>query len=326
VIEPLKPEHSLDAVRAFLSAHLGGTVSHLSPLGGGEWSQTFAYRYAGAEYVIRFSRLEEDFAKDRIAAGFAAPDLPVPRVCEIGETLGGYYAISERAFGEPLDELSGEQMRAMLPSLFATLDAIRRADISDSAGFGPWRADGSTACVSWRDWLLRAGDDPAQDSDGGWQSRLSGWRAKLDASPYAAAFEEALARLRLAVDACPIERHLVHADLLNNNVLVSGGRVAAVLDWGCALYGDFLYDLAWLVFWQPWFPEWKAIDFTGEARRHYDGIGLDVPHFEERLRCYGLHIGVQSQVYNAFRERWGFVAEVSEQTLALARGAWQMSN
>ena len=49
------------------------------------------------------------------------------------------------------------------------------------------------------------------------------------------------------------ERHLIHSDLLNYNVLVADGRISAVIDWGCAMYGDFLYDLAWFEFWAPWY-------------------------------------------------------------------------
>jgi thiamine kinase-like enzyme len=43
-----------------------------------------------------------------------------------------------------------------------------------------------------------------------------------------------------------IQGHLVHSDLLHYNVLVAADRVTAVLDWGSSLYGDFLFDLAWL--------------------------------------------------------------------------------
>ena len=90
---------------------------------------------------------------------------------------------------------------------------------------------------------------------------------------------------------CPEARYLVHSDLLNNNVLAAGDRVAAVLDWGCAVYGDFVYDLAW--FWQSWYPAWHAIDFEREAAHHYEAIGLDVPNLKERLHCYEVHIGCQ---------------------------------
>ena len=47
--------------------------------------------------------------------------------------------------------------------------------------------------------------------------------------------------------ACRTTRHVIHGDLLNRNILVDGERINAVLDWGNALYGDHLYDAAWLL-------------------------------------------------------------------------------
>jgi aminoglycoside phosphotransferase (APT) family kinase protein len=47
---------------------------------------------------------------------------------------------------------------------------------------------------------------------------------------------------------------VLHADLLNRDVLVAGdgSRLVAVFDWGCSAYDDFLYELAWFTFWVPW--------------------------------------------------------------------------
>ena len=75
--------------------------------------------------------------------------------------------------------------------------------------------------------------------------------------------------------------------LLNRNVLVAGdgSRLVAVFDWGCSAYGDFLYEVAWFTFWAPWHAGLAAIDFRSVMRGHYDATGLDVPFFDERLRC-----------------------------------------
>ncbi|HEV2067289.1 MAG TPA: aminoglycoside phosphotransferase family protein, partial [Thermomicrobiales bacterium] len=133
-------------------------------------------------------------------------------------------------------------------------------------------------------------------------------------------FEEAFSCLHALVDHCPEERHLIHGDLLNRNVLVRDGRIFAVLDWGCSKYGDFLYDLAWFAFWQPWYPAWASIDFRDEALRHFAAIGLDVPSFDERLRCCQIHIGLDGQAYNAFKGRWHNVEQIAKRTLAVAAG------
>jgi hypothetical protein len=87
-------------VEAFLVTRFGGDVSDVVPLGTGIWSQAFAFRRAGRDYVIRFGMHQEDFAKDCLAARYACPVLPIPRVVALGETFGGYYAIAERVFGE----------------------------------------------------------------------------------------------------------------------------------------------------------------------------------------------------------------------------------
>src|SRR5207247_10529533 len=108
-------------------------------------------------------------------------------------------------------------------------------------------------------------------------------------------------------------------DLINRNVLVEGNRVSAVLDWGSSTYGDFLFEVANLVFYQPWFPAWRDIDFAAEARAHYKAIGLDVPHFDARRWGYPLRIGLDDMAYSAFRKRWGKLAETTRRTLEIAR-------
>jgi hygromycin-B 4-O-kinase len=299
-------------VAAFLSDRFGPAVSHVARVGRlGEWSRAFSFRWTGGDAIIRFSAYDEDFCKDQRAAGYASPDLPIPPVLEIGTAFGGFYAISERAFGGFLDSLSEPELRRMLPSLFAALDAARGTDLSATTGYGLWGSDGNAPHQSWRAVLLDAADDRSA-------VRTHGWRERLTASPTGIGpFAEAFRRLESLVQFCPEERRLAHSDLLNFNVLVSGDRIRAVIDWGSSIYGDFLYDIAWFAFWSPWYPAWRGIDFAAEAARHYARIGLDVPHFAERLRCCQIHIGLGGQAYNAFRGRWPELDAVARRTLLI---------
>lgn len=102
--------------------------------------------------------------------------------------------------------------------------------------------------------------------------------------------------------------------------MVADGCITAVLDWGCAMYGDFLYGLAWFAFWVPWYPAWRGIDFRGEAERHFAAIGLDVPSFDERFRCCQIHIGLESQVHNAFMGPRGRLEASERRILPVAEG------
>lgn len=299
---------------AFLHERYGRDVTLTSALRQGAWSNAYAFRQDRSDLVIRFSRYADDFARDRLAASYATTALPIPAVVELGEAFGGFYAVSERAFGQYIDDLDGEQMHALLPALFAALDAMRAVDLSGTTGYGNWDAQGHAPFATWRETLLHvAVDDPAD--------RGHGWREQLESSPVGASmFDEALAQFVRLVDVAPDERHLIHSDLLNFNMLVAGDRITAVIDWGCALYGDFLYDLAWFAMWAPWYPAWRDIDFAREGAEHFARIGLDVPHLDERLRCCMVHIGLGNQAYCASIGRWDQLEAIAKRTLAIARG------
>jgi hygromycin-B 4-O-kinase len=233
--------------------------------------------------------------------------LPIPRVLEVGAAFAGYYAIAERARGEYLDVLDAERMPRVLASLWEASAAMRDADLTGTRGFGVWDATGMARHATWRDALLAM----ATDVPG---SRISGWRRRLEQSPTGAEpFDTAYDALRELSRGLPNPRHLVHADLLNYNVLVQDERVAAVLDWGNAMFGDWVFDVAWFVFWQPWYPAWAGIDFTR-------GFSHE-PDFAVRLRCCMLAIGLDNQAYCAFKgeERWPQLADVARRTLEMAK-------
>jgi hygromycin-B 4-O-kinase len=300
------------AHRAFLRERFGSTAQ-IATMRPGEWSVVYSVKTGDADLVARFGTYDEDFEKDAYVARHSSAMLPIPPIIEWGPALEGFYAVAPRMSGEHIDGLDEMRMRRVLPSLFAAIDAMRAVDLSAASGFGGWRADGSTSQPSWRAWLPGFIDQPATRG-------APGVREVLEASPTGIApFEEGYARLSELARWCPEDRHLIHDDLINRNVLVEGDRVSAVLDWGSSKYGDFLYDIAKLVFYRPWCPAWRNIDFAAEASAHYGAIGLDVPHFTERIACYALRIGLDDMGYSAFRKRWDQVAWKAQRVLEIAR-------
>jgi aminoglycoside phosphotransferase (APT) family kinase protein len=286
------------AAASFLAGRYGAGATAIEELGGGDWSRAFAFRLHDQDLVIRFGQHREDYEMDREAGAFAGPDLPVPRVLEIGEALGGVYAISERRFGIFLEALEQPGWQRVLPALLRCLDALREIPLPAGTGVDRSAAPGSPA-RSWREWLL----DSLEDRPGG---RVSGWRAKLsDAPEDEAVFVYGLEVLGSLRSACPELRHLIHGDLLNRNVLVSpdGTRIEAVFDWGCSMAGDFVYEVAWFTFWSPWYPALEALDFRTAIDEHYRRTGLHVHDFHRRLACYELHIGLAHIAYATFTGR-----------------------
>jgi aminoglycoside phosphotransferase (APT) family kinase protein len=314
-VEPVGPE----AARAFLDERFAPiAVSAVEPLGGGAWSRAYGFALAtGEELVARFGEWREDFEADLRAMALAGPDLPVPRVLEVGDapTLGASFALSERHRGTFLEQLDRAGWARVLPAVLRLLDALRRIprDVAEAA-VGPRTSP-------WDKWLRAA----LVDEPGG---RVSGWRARLAADPhFDALFREGEAELDRLGPACPDLHHVLHLDLLHGNVLVAGdaSRIEAVFDWGCHALGDPLYELAWFSFWAPFHPAGLAhADVVGVARAHLagqDDPDLDLSGFDERLRTYEIHIGLTHLAYHAFTGEADDLAAVARRLRAVLDGA-----
>jgi hypothetical protein len=65
-------------------------------------------------------------------APYSCEALPIPPILDLGEAPSGFFAISERAHGDFLDELDEAGMRAILPGLLTALLTVRRIDLSSS--------------------------------------------------------------------------------------------------------------------------------------------------------------------------------------------------
>ncbi len=297
---------TVDAAATFLRDHFDGHVDGVEPVGEGAWSRAFGFRQRGREYVIRFGGYPEDFAKDRRATRFASKRLPVPEIVEIGEALGQHYAISTMARGEYLEELDAAAWQTVLPAVVAALDALRDADVADTQGYGGWDgSDGNATRESWPEFLLAVAEDPVGRRGEGWPDRLSTMSPAADRL-----FTRGLAELAATV--ADVDRHLVHGDLINRNVLVAGDRITAVLDWGCGLYGDHLYDGAWLDFWAPWHPGLGSVGIADRMAEHHAAIALDVPGREDRWRACLIHVGLAHLAYNAATGNRTALAETAD--------------
>jgi hygromycin-B 4-O-kinase len=278
---------SVKRTREFLLRQFGDVIDRVEPLRGGHWSEAYAFEADYEPRVIRFGKHVEDFLKDRAASQFSSADLPIPQVLEIGYAGEDHYCISERAFGGMLDELDGADMQRIVPALLRALDALRSVNANLLLG---------KQTMTWADQLLLV--DEETDRVNGWHDRMAD--SPTGSSPY----EKGLAYLQERASSLPNADHIVHNDLLHFNVLVANDSSTGVIDWGNAMRGDFLYDLAMFTFYSPWYPAMAGIDWLESAKQHYSTIGLTVPDLEERMQCYEVHLGIAGMAYASFRSNW----------------------
>lgn len=276
----------------------------------GAWSAAIGVTTDKGKFVLRFSRTPDDFRCDQYASSFAGPDLPVPRVFGLGRLDERWWCLSERMPGEHLDDLSPSDLEATLPSLARMLIAIRAANSSGTHGYGGWDAHGNGYFASFAEQLLDVGIDRPSERGGGWQEFLSH-------HPYEhRVFQNGFAEMERLSTFLPATRQLIHQDTINFNVTVQDNCISGVFDWGCAMWGDAIYDLAWFQFWQSWYPHWPE----GFVSRLIDAVGIEGDHIAERMRCCMLHIGIGHIRYNAFLGDAKGMNDVAIATERLLRG------
>ncbi|MEM7534930.1 MAG: phosphotransferase [Chloroflexota bacterium] len=302
---------TLEQAQTFLDEKFAVNADDVTLVGEGAWSRCFGFRKTGNDIdddlVIRFGKYVDDFENDKRAYQYATPTLPIPKVLEIGAAFDGYYAISTRVYGEPLESVHTEQWRTIVPSLVAAMETMRTVDLSHSKGIGGWGRDGNAPCATWSEHVLGVDNDTPSH-------RTYGWRNKM--RMYSPAGEEAFIwgyrRLEEFVRD-DIPRSLLHNDLINRNALVEGDKLSGIFDWGCSIYGDHLYELAWFEFWEPWMTNLDVPYLRAELEQQWQSVGYRPENQEQRLKVCYLHIGLDHLAYNSYIDDWETLLMTAEQ-------------
>lgn len=237
--------------------------AHLTPRAVASTGTVNAIFRLGDDLVARLPRLPswaEALEREATWLPRLAPrvSLRVPELVAVGRPTTGYpstWAIHRWLHGAPYDGLVADE-RAAAEALGRFVRELRALD---PAG-GP-----------------STGRAPLHDLEAETRAAIEDARGFLDADAAQAAFTRALAAP--VWDGVPA---WVHGDLMRPNLLVAGGRLDAVIDFGGVGVGDPAMDLvaAWSVFGPPG----RAV-FRASLR--------SVPGFDagtwERARGYALH-------------------------------------
>jgi hygromycin-B 4-O-kinase len=310
-----KPDISAQDTLQFLHDKLNDDIAHLTLLSGGEWSQAYSFVHQHQKYVLRWCHSSETFEKDAAASRFSSAAMPVPSIIDAGAQFDTYFAITEFAQGKFIEALTSSELDNTLPALFSLFDALRNTDLANTTGYGGWDKDGIGDHKSWKEFLLAVKGDRDENSTEGWYADLA------NSSVGTQVFNQVYAQLEALVEKCPEERALIHSDLLHSNLLVSDARMSAVIDWQCSLYGDSFYDVAWFIYYAPWFPQFEAVQLRQKLLAHFEASKANHANLDARLRCYQLHIGLGSIAYNSFKKDWKTVQEDVEYVLRISRQA-----
>src|SRR3989338_3316461 len=310
-----KTNISIQDTTQFLQDTFASEITELTLLSGGEWSQAYSFVHENKKYVLRWCNASQTFERDAVASSFSCKAMPVPKITDTGTKFDKFFAISEFAQGDFIETLNSTALENTLHALFDLLDAVRNVDLSKTSGCGGWDKNGNGNHKSWKEFLLDVKSNLGGNLPGGWYTNLA------NSTVGTKIFDELYTQLESQVNICHEVRELIHSDLLHCNVLVSDAKISAVIDWQCSLYGDSLYDIAWFVFYAPWYPQFTAVKLCPKLLGHFESVAAHTANVKARLLCYQLHIGLGSMAYNSFKKDWKAAEKIGEYTLTLFTAA-----
>lgn len=100
---------------------------------------------------------------------------------------------------------------------------------------------------------------------------------------------------------------------------VDGHQITGIFDWGCAIFGDHLYDLAWFDFWSPWYPDLDINILHQGLEERWQQADMIIENKSARLKACTLYIGLDHLAYNAFQEDVVNLAATAERMKTLIK-------
>lgn len=282
----MKTTYSRQDIQNFLCKKYHEKINIL-PLKEGQESQTYWYLYGQQAFVLRINSCLDGFQKDLYAfSHFHSSQIPIPPIVQLGKYDDkNFYCISKKVDGKTYEDSSREVIENLLPQITDLLLAISDTDISHTEGYGTF--DSSTGNAPFSSWKQYLSYFPNSKN---WET-IKG-KEFVDAD----LIDAVKKNFFNLIPFCPENRQLIHGDFGSNNLLTADGRTfSAVIDWDCAAYGDFLYDVATSFFWSPWL---LCMERTSA---YWEKTFQHLPEFYQRIQCYQLHIGL--------RELWENIEE-----------------
>ncbi|HYH10759.1 MAG TPA: aminoglycoside phosphotransferase family protein [Thermomicrobiales bacterium] len=280
-----RPVVARDDVIQLLEGLFGEPIHHLEPVEGGQVARTFSFTAGSEQYFLGINRrlganVEKHVFVERLVRSSGIPIPPIVHRGRLGEL---YYAVTRRMPGTPLSDLDRSELDALVPSVIETLDTIHSVDVSQTEGYATAGDDGNGMFPSWRRYLEHVAEEEAEwDFFGRWHDLFETTFLERDL------FDRASQRMTTLLPDCPEERSLIHGNVGYNNLLAQDGTVTAVLDWQDAGYGDSLYDVAQLDFWDP------EGGWIGRFCDHFHAQGRAMDSYDERILCYQLRTALDA--------------------------------
>jgi hygromycin-B 4-O-kinase len=213
-------------------------------------SQTYCFDCEHKKLVIQISKELNGYKKERYIYMNFHKDIHVRNVLKIGKLEKDvYFCITEFINAKKLQDLSHNELILYLNQVMEIFEVLANIDIAKSMGFGHFNFRGIGICGSWPEYIN------AVYSHYQWKS------IDNDTKELISKCIKEIIKYNYILDN---KRSLIHGDFGSSNVLIDKGKIY-LIDWDLSLYGDSLYEVANILFWD----EKCLAPLTEEIKRQY---------------------------------------------------------
>ena len=315
----LKTRVSISEVEEFLKKNFSTNIKNIEILKGGEISQAFSFEDNSESFVIKVRRLRRrfrkfnPFAKEAEIAEILSkrnPQIPIPENLEYGTFKENrrerfIYSIVKKIDGSFVHLFPKESSEIVDRNLIDLMYLIHTIDISDTKGYGNWIRWKEAKQKSMQEYILEGLEREKIYTN----ERFSSGIFEIEL------YNSGAEKIRELIGFCSPNRYLVHADYGFDNVLADkDGNITAVFDWEHSIFGDFVYDIAWLDFWG-----FREDDRYSNlyCEKYKNSEFLDFKNYDERLLCYKIYIGMSAAGFFSESNQEDKYLEAKQRVLSL---------
>jgi hygromycin-B 4-O-kinase len=199
----------------------------------GDTSQTYCFNNDGQKLVFQTSTDLQGYKKEEyIYKNFTS--LNVRKVVKIDRiTQNIYYCITEYIHAKRLQDLNKNDMTEKVSSIMEAFKILESVEIPANSGFGCFNYMGIAFYKSWKEYINAVYTQ--------YQWKIINIKTKILVC-------HLIDEIKKYNHIPGNKRSLIHGDFGSSNVL-SGGNKIYLIDWSLSLYGDPLYEIANVLFW-----------------------------------------------------------------------------
>ena len=199
-------------------------------------SQTYFFANIDDQLVFQISKDIEGYYKEDYVYRTFSKYISVKEIQKIDNLYDDiYYCISKYIDAKRLHDLTLDEINQIEKNILETLELMKKIEIDDDNGFGYFDSKGVAKYLTWKDFILAIKNTGYYNWD-------------LSDRKICEIINSCINEIEKYCDVIDSKRHLLHGDFGSYNVLTDNKKVY-LIDWSLGLYGDPLYEIANILFW-----------------------------------------------------------------------------